>query len=170
MDVVIAVAKYVRDLLDVDESKIKLGRDNFDNQDYNAELIVVDNLADVHDYSTLRFNSNTEEMKHFNHFNSPITVDFYGDVALTNAQKFIALQRSQTSRNLQETLGLSVYRVSSLTNVKALTGAQYKARYQVSFVAEYMSTFTEPTLRIERADLELRNEDGIFANIEITRN
>lgn len=169
MEALIQIARYVRDTMQVDESIIKFGRQNTNKLDFDSELIVIDALVSNHDYGTTSFDGTAESMTYVDHYTAPITFNFYGSTAYSNAKKFIALTKSQRAKDAQRAYGVNVKRPSAITDVKQLTGAQYKARYEVQAIVEFNDVFTDETLRIDTIGLELRNEDGVFANIETTR-
>ena len=156
MNILKEVAKFTRDLLTYNENLIKIGRQNFTREQFEQNYIVVDGLGAAIPTSRIEtFDGDTEKQSFGSRISKPITLDFYGDDAYTNAELFRMSLRTQSAYELQKTYGLSVYDVSSITDVKALTGQQYGNRVQVEFMVQYCNTLTIDTLRIDVAQIEI---------------
>lgn len=156
-------AKYVRDLMAVSETLIKLGRVNFERKDFETDYIVIDSLTgDIPLASSSSFDSVDESMEYTSLIKKAFVVDFYGENAYANASKFQLLVRSQKSSELQDTYKISVYRVTTVTDVKALTGQQYGNRVQCELMVQFNNSIEVDTLRIDVAQIEIRNEEKII--------
>lgn len=162
MNPLVLLQMFIRDLLEYDVSLIERGRRNFEQQDFETAYIVVDGLGAERALTrSSSFDGDAEEMEYSRKYAKPVTIDFYGPIskgldgskAYENAHNFITLIGSQTSKDLQETLGITVGSVSAITDVKALTGQQYGERLQLSIVMHYNVTKSVPTLRIDTAQL-----------------
>jgi hypothetical protein len=151
----INLQRFIRDLLDYDENLIERGRRNFEQADFETDYIVVDGIGAARALTrSERFDDVDEQMHYIRRFAKPCTIDFYGTGAFTNADDFVTLLGSQESKELQESLGITVGSVSSVTDVKQLTGQQYGERLQVEIVMQYNVVKTVSTLRIDDAQLE----------------
>lgn len=157
-----AVAKFVRDLLNYDEQLIRVGRQNFEREQFEAAYIVVDALGQqARVASSETFNGDTETMSLCALHRGPVTLDFYGAGAYNRAIDFSLLMRSQTALELKKGLGVNILQPSALTDAKALTGQQYGERVQVEMVVEMSTGATLATLRIDTAQLQIHNEEGV---------
>ena len=158
----IAVAKFVRDLLAYDEQLIRIGRQDFTREQFQTAYIVVDALGQqARVASSETFDGAAEELSLGTMHSGPVTLDFYGDGAYTRANDFSLLMRSQTALELKQTLGINIYQPSGLTDVKALTGQQYGERVQLEMITEISTETIIDTLRIDTAQLQISNENGV---------
>lgn len=155
MNPLIYLQLFIRDLLVYPEELIERGRRNFEQVDFETDYIVVDGLGGSPITArSERFDPVAEEMEYTRRTSKTCTVDFYGDNAFTNSNKFVTLIGSQLSFDLQHELGVTIGGVSSITDVKALTGQQYGQRLQLSLVMQYNISSVVPTLRIDESQLE----------------
>ena len=153
------LAIFIRDLLTIPEATINIGRNNFIRDDFNLLQIVVDTLGESKPLSrSNKFDGTLEETQYSQQWQSPCTVDFYGDDAYTTATDLLLLMQSQLGYELQRDNGITVYESSSLTDVKALTGEQYSERYQLGLNVQYTLSKTIATLRIDTAEINIINE------------
>lgn len=158
----IRVAKFVRDLLVVDEQLIKIGRQNFKREQFETDYIVVDDLgAMLRSASLETYDGDTEELSLGEIRKGPVTLDFYGPDAYTRANDFVLRMRTEVARELRRTLGITIYQAKGITDVKALTGQQYGERMQVEMTVEISTEIIIDTLRIDTAQIETRTEEGI---------
>lgn len=155
MDPLVQLALFVRDLFGYDEQLIRIGRDNWESLDLDQNYIVIDHLADDRVYRSKKYDGDAENMAYTTKLSGIYTLDFYGLEALNNAQRFLGLNQSQQSHDLQRKLGITVNKSSSITNVKLLTSAKYHSRYQVEVRLDYNITTDVGTLRIDTADIQL---------------
>lgn len=156
-------AKYVRDLMGVSETLVKLGRVNFERKDFETEYIVIDSLTgDIPLASSTSFDDVGEVMEYSSLIKKAFVVDFYGENAYSNANKFQLMVRSQKSSDLQDLYKISVYGITAITDVKALTGQQYGNRVQCELMVQFNNSIEVETLRIDEAVLEIRNEEKII--------
>lgn len=153
--VLISVMRIIRDLLDYPEELIQQGRLNEDRTDFDTGYIVVDTLAPGQPQATgQRYNGDTEKLTLSARVRQPITVDFYGLNAYTNAQQLQLLLKSDKAYELQRTHGVTMGSFQQITDVKALTGQQYGNRYQAELVINYSPSVTLDVLRIDTAVIE----------------
>jgi hypothetical protein len=151
----IAVAKFVRDLLTYNEQLIKIGRDDDEMLDFNQAYIVVDVAGQRQQaVASSNYNGSTEVMRYIVTEAMPVTVDFFGAQAYTNANTFRLLMQSERRLDLQAQHGITVYNVSRFTDLKLLTGGQYRNRYQLEFAVRYNSAVNIPTLRIDSVEIQ----------------
>ena len=156
-------ALFIRDLLDYNEQLIRIGRKNFDIEDFTIPYIGLDSLGAARRLASgERYNGTIEQMTYQQQWQAPVTLSFYGTSAWATATRFALLIQSQKSLELQESLGLGVYQASSLTDVKMLTGQQYGERQELTINVRYATYADIDTLRIDTARLEIRNETGII--------
>ena len=150
---------FIRDLLSIPEATIKIGRENFKREDFTALQIVIDTLGQAIPISRAEeFDGELETTQYSQQWQSPCTVDFYGDDAYNTATDLLLLMQSQLGYELQRDNGVTVYESSSLTDVKALTGEQYSERYQLGLNVQYTLSKTIATLRIDTAEINIINE------------
>lgn len=160
--VLAAVAKLVRDLLNYDEQLIRIGRQNFSREDLETAYIVVDALGQMVRGSSLEdYDGVAEEMNLGAVWRGPVTLDFYGATAYNRATEFGLRSRSQAALELKRALGINAMHPTGPTDLKALTGQQYGERVQLEMVVEYSTDVTIDTLRIDEAQLEIQDEEGI---------
>ena len=158
----IAVAKFIRDLMNIDEQLIRLGRQNFAREDFDKDYIVVDGLGAMQRSASLEtYDGDLEILSLGVIWQGPVTLDFYGSDAYTRANEFSLRMRSQTALELKQGLGIDIQQPSGITDVKALTGQQYGERMQIEIIVSISNELNIDTLRIDTAQLEIRNEDGV---------
>jgi len=156
------IALFIRDLLQYDEQLIRIGRQNYDIDDFAIGYIGVDSLGAAQRLASgERYNGTDEEMTYQQQWQAPVTLSFYGSGAWNTATNFMLLIQSQKSLELQESLGLGVYQASGLTDVKMLTGQQYGERQDITLNVRYATTADIDTLRIDTAIIELLTETGL---------
>lgn len=161
----IAVAVFVRDLLPYDEQLIRVGRQNFEREQFEKPYIVVDALGLQGRTASLETYDGAGEMLSLGAIHRGIvTLDFYGAGAYTRANNFSLLVRSQAAFELKQSLGVDIYPPTGLTDVKALTGQQYGERVQIEMTVELSAEVGVATLRIDTAQLLIQNEDGVQQN------
>lgn len=155
------LGSFIRDLLPYDEQLIRIGRENFVREDFDTGYIVVDSLGpNTRIASGEGFDGDAEEQTLSDLYQSPCTINFYGDGAYGRATLFTLLVRSQLAYDLQNTHELTVNRVSALTDVKALTGQQYGENIELNLVIQYNQTVDLSVLRIDDAQIEINSEKG----------
>lgn len=156
------VALFVRDLLSYDEQLIRIGRQNFEREEFETAYIVVDALGQTQAVARIEvYDGDAEAMAYGSVWRGSVTLDFYGPGAYNRAREFCLLARSQAAYELKTALGVVVYDPHGLTDVKALTGQQYGERVQVEMVVEHSADVVVDTLRIDTAQFEIRSERGI---------
>jgi len=155
-------ALFIRDLLQYNEQLIRIGRQNYDIVDFSIAYIGVDSLGAAKIMASGEtYNGTDEDMTYQQQWQAPVTLSFYGASAWATATRFALLIQSQRSFNLQQLLGLGVYQVSALTDVKILAGQQYGERQDLTLNVRYATTADIDTLRIDTAIIELRTETGL---------
>lgn len=156
------VALFIRDLLVYNEQLIKIGRLGENIEDFDTDYIGVDSLgASVRLASGESYDGDTEIMNYAQQWQAPVALSFYGANAWDNATLFALLIKSQKAFDLQQTLGLSVYQASQLTDVKTLTGQQYGNRIEVALNVVYCIGADVDTLRIDTGRIRLITEKGV---------
>lgn len=157
-------ARYVRDLLQQPEGDsnggvVYLGRDQFRSEDFEALQIVVDGLAQDRLISTSEKYDHVNEIMHKSQvWDKALTIDFYGDGAYQEALKYTALLNSRLSTDLQQTLNIAVYQISTITDLKRLTGEQYIERQQIEVKIRYTTSIDYSELRIDNIPIQLKTE------------
>ena len=155
------LAIFVRDLLTYDEQLIRIGRENYTRKDFSQPYIVVDGIGPQTRISRANYyDGDTETQSLGVRMNAPCTLNFYGPDAYDTAVQFTLMMASQTSLELQKTQGITVYRVSSLTDVKALTGQQYGENIELQLNVEYNQSIDLSVKRIDTAQIEILSEQG----------
>ncbi len=160
-EVIRQTALFVRDLLTYDEQLIRLGRKNYDIEDFSIAYIGVDTLgASVRMGGGERFDPVAEVMSYQQQFQTPVTLSFYGDGAWTRATEFSLRIKSQKSFELQTAQGIAVFLASGLTDVKVLTGQQYGERQELTLNVQFGISVNIDTLRIDTEQINLTTEIG----------
>ena len=155
-------ALFIRDLLTYDEQLIRIGRQNYDIDDFAIGYIGVDSLGSSRRLASgEKFDGTLEQMTYQQQWIAPVTISFYGSDAWSTATNFSLLIQSQKALELQDSLGLGVYQASGLTDVKMLTGQQYGERQELTLNVRYATTADVDTLRIDTAITEIRTETGM---------
>jgi len=148
----VGLAIFIRDLLALPESTINIGRQNFRRDDFTSLQIVVDTLGQSIPLSrTESFNGTTEKIEYAQQWQSPCTVNFYGDGAFSTATDFLLKIQSQPGYELQRDNGITIFEAGSLTDVKALTGEQYSERFELGLNVQFTMSAEIDTLRIDTA-------------------
>ncbi len=146
----IAVARFVRDLLVYDEQLIKFDRKNIIATDFSTGYIVVNgSLPQSVIARGQRFNGATEVMTYTAAVSHSIVLEFYGDKAYSNAEQYLMLSASQKANELRRKNGLTIMSVSNITDVGQLLGQSHGNRVQLSFNIQYAPARDVQTLRID---------------------
>ncbi len=154
-------AIFVRDLLDYDEMLIKIGRQGDDIEDFTTDYIAVDMLGESRRMASgEQYNGDTEKMTYAQQWQAPTIISFYGENAWNNATRFGLLIPSQAGLELQEDLGIGVYQVGGMTDVKLLAGVQYGNRIDISLNIQYSISAEIDTRRIDVERIEILTENG----------
>lgn len=157
----IKLAKLIRDITGKPESEIKIGRENLDQTDFATGYITVDSLAGSNILSSgEKFDEDNEQMSYDNIFKTEALIECYGDTAHATANRLVGLLRSQDAADKKYTLGITVYRVSSVQDIKQLTGQKYGNRLQLSVMVEDSRRVDIATKRIETVPFKILTEDG----------
>lgn len=156
MEVINRVGLFTIALLNNPNISVKRARSNHKNTNFKAPLILVDNLASAQKIgSSDKYNGSSEVLSYGDYYKQVFTFDIYGTNAYTNAQLLSGLLRSQRSSELQRANGLTVYRPSSINNLKILVGTQYNERYQIEVMIGYWDSIDVGTLRIDTVEPNL---------------
>ena len=155
-------ALFARDLLGYNEQLIRIGRQNYDIDDFNIGYIGVDSLGAAQRLASgEKYDGNTERMSFQQQWQAPVTLSFYGAAAWSTATRFALLVQSQASRELQEALGLGVYQASTITDVKILAGMTYGERQDITLNVRFAISVGVDILRIDTEQLAVQSERGI---------
>ena len=133
-DIVQKVCQFTKQLLDYEHDLILRGRENFEKIDFSQDYIVVDELVSIEESTTEKFIGEESRFLKVLNMTASMTIDFYGSNALSNAQKWATIKNLQFGKELQQGLRINLKNVSSIRNLKSLTGTQYNNRYQVECV------------------------------------
>lgn len=156
MDVLTSTALFVRDLLSYDEELIRIGRLNFTIDGFEDSYIGVDSISPaIRLGGGQYFDETSEVMEYQEQWRIPVILSFYGTDAHTNANTLRLYLQSQASIELQQTLGIAVFKGSSLTDIKILTGQNYNNRLDLTINVEYSISANIDTLRIDTAETTL---------------
>lgn len=146
----IAVARFVRDLLSYDEQLIKFDRQNVIATDFETSYIIVNgSLPQAVLARGQRFNGVTEVMTYTAAVSHAVVLEFYGDNAYVNAQAFMMLSESQRANELRRKNSLTIMAVSNITDVGQLLGQSHGNRVHLSFNVQYAPAHDVQTLRID---------------------
>lgn len=143
-------ALFVRDLTGKSENMIRIGRLGFDIDDFDAAYVGVDALGAARRLSSgERYNGVTEIMTHDQRYSMPVTVTFYGATAWNDATLFSLMIKSQKALEIQESIGISIFQTSQITDVKMITGQQHGERVEINLNAHYSVSYNADTMRID---------------------
>ena len=152
----IQIANYVQSLMNDENLIIIVGRENYENIDFNQDIILIDSLTPARNVSALDSYDGLNEKETFTtYFNQLFTFDFYGNNAYTNANKFIALLRSEKASWYLKDNNISMLNSNSIIDLKDLLGTDYTNRYQVEVSVNYFVNVAIDTLRIDSVEWEL---------------
>lgn len=153
----IQVADFTKALMNDNNLIIILGRENFENVDFTQDIILIDSLTVAKNISAIDSYNGTSEIQTFTtYFNQLFTLDFYGDNAYTNANKFVALLRSEKANWYLKNYSLSMLNANSIIDLKELLGTDYTNRYQVEVSVNYFVNVDISTLKIDTINYEIR--------------
>lgn len=149
------LAKFIRDLMSFSETDIFIGRQGMRINDFSGRQVVVDSTGSIIPKTvSSKFDGTAEEMIYAHQIMTPCTINFYGDSAYSDATTFVLSVRSQAGYELQRDLGIGVYDIGQLIDVKILTGEQYNGRIQVNLNVLSSISLAVSTLRIDTAELD----------------
>ena len=159
--ILITLADYATALMSFDPTKVIIGRENADQDTFSNDYIVVDNLAPATPKShNKKYDSDTEKELRTTSFVGSFTFEFYGPNAESNAYKFVNIVSSQAGKDLQKTNGITMYRPSSVNNLKQQAGNKFFDRYEIEIMVQYNASFEIDTLRIERIPVSQIDDTG----------
>lgn len=152
----VLLGQYVRDLLNQPERTVViLGRSNVRRGNTTGLQIVIDSIAPVSIAADSQEFDGTDENLSISQFaKAQMTIDFMGDSAMTELEKFLLLNRSQAGYDLKETLGMTLSVISSIQDLRFLSGKQYSERYQITVNLAYTLSMNVPTLRVDTPIIE----------------
>lgn len=155
----IAIAKFIRDLLAYNEQLIKFDRQDMPEQDFNTSYIVVNGSGISNkQFSGRDYDGEGEIMRYSETMSQSVIIEFYGDDAYTNSSRFSILNESQAAADLKRQLGLSVSHKSSATDVKQILGDSHGNRVHVEINITYNASLDVDTLRIDSAEYEITED------------
>lgn len=159
--ILVTLADYATALMGFDADKVIVGRENADQETFSNDYIVVDTLTPATPRSHNRkYDSILEKEKMITSLQGSFTIEFYGPNAESNAYKFINITSSQTGKDLQKSNAITVYRPSSVNNLKQQAGNKFFDRYEIEIMVQYIESFEIDTLRIERIPVNQIDELG----------
>lgn len=152
----IQIADFTKALMNDINLIIILGRENFENVDFTKDLILIDSLTPAKNISATDSYNGTSEIQTFTtYFNQLFTLDFYGDNAYSNANKFVALLRSEKANWYLKDYNLSMLNANSIIDLKDLLGTDYVSRYQIEVSVNYFVNVDIGTLKIDTINYEI---------------
>lgn len=158
-DIKLKVAEFVTDLLSVSPSSVLIGRENFEQESPETNLILVDTLVKGLPMGRSQdFDEDLETIKYSVSMKGNFTLDFYGADAETQAMKFMVLLSSQAGFELQLEHAVTLYHVSRITDLKKLEGSRQTNREQMEIVVHYVVSETVSTKRIDDEVIEYLND------------
>lgn len=161
--VTIQLMRFTRDLLTHPEEFVKAGRQNFDRQHFEQPFIVIDSLSgDIPISSDSQYDGAAEQMTYTEYVSRAFVWDFYGPTAHSLCRNFRLLARSESSLELQQSLGITVWHPTAATDLKSLTGQQYGERMQLQCQVHYCPSLVVDILRIDTAQLRIIGERGLI--------
>lgn len=150
-----SLCDFIKDLMPFDASKIVQGRSNYQVVDFSDDIVIVDVLTMSPSNSIEKYDYENEIMTYSNSIKGIFTIDFFGDNSLSNATRFVNLQSSQKSIELQSTLRIGVFHSKSIKNLKEQVGTNYYQRYQIELVVYGITETEVEVLRIEEIPIEI---------------
>lgn len=151
-EALINLGLFVRDLLTHSEQLIRIGRLNYEIDDFTDNYIAIDTIGSTKRIASGQsFDEDNEDMEYQEQYLMPVVLSFYGTNAYANATKFSLYLQSQNSIELQESLGIAVFKTSTLIDVEILTGQEFNNRVDMSFNVQYYINVDIETLRIDTA-------------------
>ena len=147
----------ILDLLDYNEQLIKRAEVNDVRLDGETDYIVVNSLSPAQARTKgSQYDGEEEKLTLSSGYRMPVTVDFYGTGAYTNANKFQLMLKTDKARELQIVNQITVTAVSDIADVKQLTGQQYVNRYQITLNLLYNESVVLDTLRIDESQIDVQ--------------
>lgn len=156
--ILVTLAEYITALMSFDTTKVIVGRENGTQEIFSNDYIVVDNLNTTPKAHGREYDWDEEVETRRTSFEGKFTIEFYGDNAETNANKFINIQSSQLGKDLEKSKNITIYRPSSVNNLKPTLGNKYFNRIEIEILVQYNQSFEIDTLRIEEIPVEYTQE------------
>ena len=156
----VALFKFTRALLGYEGTQtVLIGRGNMNRGNFTQLQIVLDNL----DSNNLvafasKYDGVNEVMTYTHKVSAPVSIDFYGDSAYSECERFVLLLGSERGYELSRDLGVEVYLESAITDLKLLTGELYSQRLQIRLRIQYNISLSETILRIDELDLSVEHD------------
>ena len=160
MNILVTLADYATELMSFDETKVIVGRENATQETFANDYIVVDALATLPKSHSREYDWDNEIEKRTTSLTGSFTFEFYGPNAETNAYKFVNIISSQQGKDLQKTKGITMYRPSSVNNLKQQAGNKYFNRFEIEIMVQYNESFEIDTLRIEEIPVSQTDDAG----------
>lgn len=151
------IATYTQNIMNDVNLTIVIGRENYEYLDFNSDLILIDSLTKATPISNLDSYNGDDEIQTFHTiYEQLFTFDFYGDNAYSNAQKFIALNRSEKALWEMKATEITAFYPNGITDLKNLFGTQQSNRFQVEATINYKVDVSIETLRIDTIQHEIK--------------
>ncbi|WP_373073907.1 hypothetical protein [Sulfurimonas sp.] len=156
--ILVTLAEYITELMSFDADKVIVGRENGNQKIFSNDYIVVDTLSVLPQAHGREYEYDTEIETRRTSFQGTFTIEFYGPNSETNAYKFTNIQSAQAGKDLEKSKNITVYRPSSLNNLKQQLGNKYFDRIEIEILVQYNQSFEIDTLRIEEIPVEYTQE------------
>lgn len=153
MDILALLGDYTNILTALNNDKILVGRTNFEDVNFNDDLIVIDTLINTPIGKSKSYDGDLEIMTYTTKYRGIFTFDFYGSSSLTLANMFIARIQSQDGREFARDNKIEINLNSSLVNVANIQGVTIYDRYQIEIMVKYSEQYSESILRIDTAQI-----------------
>ena len=156
--ILVTLADYITNLMDFDETKVIVGRENATQETFANDYIIVDTLATTPTSHNREYDWDLEKENRITSLQGTFTFEFYGPNSEANAYKFVNIVSSQKGKDLQKTNEITLYRPSSVNNLKQQAGNKYFDRTEIEIIVQYNQSFEIDTLRIEEIPVEYTKE------------
>jgi len=153
------MARYVRDLLEYDSNLIRPDKKNFSQDDFGTDYIVINTSQPTKRLTKGRTYDGDKEVMNYNETSSQtFVIEFYGENAFNNVNRFTVLNDSQQARDIRYLQGLTACSVMSQTDVKQMIGSSYGNQINVEINAMISRDIDVDTLRIDTPQIEYQED------------
>lgn len=150
---------FIVDLMNVDDSSVLFGRENFEYIDFNTNIIVIDSIVSDTRALVDSFDSVNDKGIFTTVVRYTTTVDFFGKDATESANKFLALCRSQLALDLSAKYKITPHTSISYQNLKILSGTDYENRIQLTLYVDDCLSFDTPLYALETSNTDYLIEE-----------
>jgi hypothetical protein len=141
--------------MDIPETKITFGRDNYNLINTNDLLVIIDSQTPSRQLTdSLLYDTTDEDLLSKNLYKVDLTIDFLGTDGFKTMEDYFVKSRTQRAYDLKKLYGITVNVPETFYNLRNLLGVAFSDRYQITLSYYYSSEPRVETLKVTTVQIE----------------